>query len=100
MLWIACCALRRANRPLQTSYRMLRPRVIVFTQQDCPPCAWVKNFLSERGILFEERSIDSSVAVARELTQTYKSQSTPTVVIGDQVLIGYDPERLGQLLAQ
>jgi len=36
--------------------------------------------------------------VARELTQKYNSQSTPTVVIGDQVLIGYDPERLSQLL--
>jgi len=75
-------------------------KVIVFTQQDCPPCGWVKSFLSERGVEFEERSIDSGLAVVRELTQTYKSQSTPTVVIGDQVLIGYDPERLVQLLGQ
>ena len=75
-------------------------KVIVFTQQDCPPCGWVKSFLSERGVEFEERSIDSGLAVVRELTQTYKSQSTPTVVIGDQVLIGYDPERLVQLLGR
>lgn len=75
-------------------------KVIVFTQQDCPPCGWVKDFLSKRGVEFEERSIDSGFAVVRELTQTYKSQSTPTVVIGDQVLIGYDPERLVQLLGQ
>jgi glutaredoxin len=79
---------------------MTPSKVIVFTQQDCPPCGWVKNFLSERGVEFEERSIDSGVAVVRELTQTYKSQSTPTVVIGDQVLIGYDPERLVQLLGR
>ena len=75
-------------------------KVIVFTQQDCPPCDWVKNFLTERGVDFEERSIDSGSAAARELTQKYRSQSTPTVVIGDQVLIGYDPERLVQLLGQ
>jgi protein-disulfide isomerase len=49
---------------------------------------------------FEERSIDSGFAVVMELTQKYRSQSTPTVVIGDQVLIGYDPERLVQLLGQ
>jgi glutaredoxin len=73
-------------------------KVIVFTQEDCPPCGWVKNFLRQRGVEFEERSIDSGLSVARELTQKYRSQSTPTVVIGDQVLIGYDPERLGQLL--
>ena len=73
-------------------------KVIVFTQQDCPPCGWVKSFLAERGVDFEERSIDAGLAVVRELTQKYKSQSTPTVVIGDQVLIGYDPERLSQLI--
>ena len=49
---------------------------------------------------FEERSIDSGPAAARELTQKYKSQSTPTVVIGEEILIGYDPERLVQLLGQ
>jgi len=78
----------------------LQRKVIVFTQQDCPPCVWVKDFLTQRGVQFEERSIDSGMAVARELTQTFKSQSTPTVVIGDHVLIGYDPERLVQLLEQ
>jgi glutaredoxin len=77
---------------------MSQSKVIVFTQQDCPPCGWVKSFLAERGVDFEERSIDAGFAVVRELTQKYKSQSTPTVVIGDQVLIGYDPERLSQLI--
>jgi glutaredoxin len=79
---------------------MLQSKVIVFTQQDCPPCAWVKTFLSQRGVEFEERSIDAGFAVVRELTQKYKSQSTPTVVVGDEVLIGYNPERLAQLLGQ
>lgn len=79
---------------------MLQSKVIVFTQQDCPPCAWVKTFLVQRGVQFEERSIDAGFSVVLELTQKYKSQSTPTVVIGDEVLIGYNPERLAQLLGQ
>ena len=79
---------------------MLPSKVIVFTQQDCPPCAWVKNFLAQRGVQFEERSIEAGLSVVRELTQKYKSQSTPTVVIGDEVLVGYNPERLAQLLGQ
>jgi glutaredoxin len=35
-----------------------------------------------------------------ELVRTYKSRSTPTIVIGDQVMIGFDPDRLDQLLAE
>jgi glutaredoxin len=79
---------------------MSQSKVIVFTQQNCQPCSWVKNFLSQRGVEFEERSIDAGFSIVRELTQKYKSQSTPTVVIGDEVLIGYNPERLAQLLGQ
>ena len=79
---------------------MSQSKVVVYTQLDCLPCGWVKNFLAERGVEYEERSIDSGFAVVREMTQKYNSQSTPTVVIGDEVLIGYDPERLSQLLGQ
>lgn len=34
-----------------------------------------------------------------ELVRTYKSRSTPTIVVGEQVMIGFDPDRLDQLLA-
>ncbi len=29
--------------------------IIVYTQNDCPPCTFVKNYLNERQIDFEER---------------------------------------------
>ena len=34
-----------------------------------------------------------------ELVRTYKSQSTPTIVVGDQVMIGFDPDQLDRMLA-
>jgi len=30
----------------------------------------------------------------------YQSRSTPTLVIGDEVMIGFDPEQLEQILAR
>lgn len=35
-----------------------------------------------------------------DLVRKYKSNSTPTIVVGDQVMIGFDPERLDQMLAE
>jgi hypothetical protein len=35
-----------------------------------------------------------------ELVRKYRSQSTPTIVVGDEVIIGFDRERLDQLLAE
>lgn len=35
-----------------------------------------------------------------ELVRTYKSNSTPTIIVGDQVMIGFDPERLDKMLVE
>ena len=34
----------------------------------------------------------------RELVETYHSRATPTVVVGDEVVIGFDPQRIDELL--
>lgn len=31
--------------------------------------------------------------------EIYNSRSTPTIVVGDEVMIGFDPEQLDQMLA-
>ena len=33
-----------------------------------------------------------------ELVETYQSRATPTLVIGDEVIIGFDRERIEKLL--
>ena len=35
-----------------------------------------------------------------ELAEKYNSRSIPTVIIDDEVVVGFDPERLDQLLEQ
>jgi glutaredoxin len=34
-----------------------------------------------------------------ELTRTYQSRSTPTIIVGEEVMIGFDPDRLDKMLA-
>jgi glutaredoxin len=40
------------------------------------------------------------MSAVREMVGTYKSRATPTIVVGDEVMVGFDPERLQQLLAE
>lgn len=75
-------------------------RVLIFTQPDCLPCDAVKLFLEDRGVVCEEKDVVASPGVAREMVEKYRSRSTPTVVIGSEVLIGFDPERIDELLAR
>ena len=55
-------------------------------------------YLSERGIVFELKDVSVDYSAVRELITKYNSRSTPTIVVGEQVMIGFDPERLEQLL--
>jgi glutaredoxin-like YruB-family protein len=78
----------------------MKPRVVLFTQPDCPPCHVVKRFLEERGVAFEERDITLEPAAVRDLTGKYSSHSTPTLIIGEEVMIGFNPERLDEILGE
>ena len=35
----------------------------------------------------------------RELVR-YKSRATPTIVVGEEIMIGFDPERLEKMIAE
>jgi glutaredoxin-like YruB-family protein len=72
--------------------------IIVFSQPDCPPCEITKLFLKEHGISFVEKNIQVDQKARNELVKKYQSYSTPTIVIGDQVITGFDLDRLKLLL--
>ena len=56
----------------------------------------MKSYLSERGIDYEIRDVTMDTSAVRDLVR-YGSRSTPTLVIGDEVIIGFDPDRIDEL---
>jgi glutaredoxin len=77
-------------------------RIVFFTQPGCLSCELTKVFLQAKEIVFEERDISTDVDARRIMTEQHGSGETPTLVIfsGElqQVIIGFDPVRLDQLL--
>lgn len=72
-------------------------RVVLYSQPGCPPCFAAKRFLAARGVEFEYRDVQADPTALRELV-ALKSQSTPTIVVGEEVMVGFDPQRLEQML--
>ncbi len=72
--------------------------VIFFTQPGCPPCAFAKNYFDEHNIPYTLKDIQKDSKAKKELMTKYDSYSTPTFVINDQVIIGFDQERIIELL--
>ena len=53
-----------------------------------------------RGIEYEDRDVSTDAAAVEDLVYQYNSRSTPTLVVGDEVLIGFDPDEIDQLLSK
>jgi glutaredoxin len=73
-------------------------RVLLYSQPGCPPCYAAKLFLQVHEVPFEYKDVQADPAALRELMEL-NSRSTPTIVVGDEVMIGFDPDRLETLLA-
>jgi glutaredoxin len=74
------------------------PHIILFTQPGCLSCELMRIYLEAREVLFEERDISKDPDARRTMTETYGSNETPTMLIDGEVLIGFDPGLLDQIL--
>ena len=57
-------------------------------------------YLSQKGVAFVERNVSEDPAAIQELVGTYNSRGTPTIVIDDEVIIGFNRNRIDELLAK
>jgi len=60
----------------------------------------VKEFLSQKGIAFEEYDVSRDHAAAKELVNRTGQMGVPVTIIDDQTIIGFDQARLEQALSQ
>ena len=60
----------------------------------------VKEFLSQKGISFQERDVSVNQSYAQELVRSTGQMGVPVTVINGQSVVGFDQSRLEQLLSQ
>jgi hypothetical protein len=44
--------------------------------------------------------VRADLGALRDLVEKYQSRSTPTIIVDDRILIGFDPERFEKLLSE
>ncbi|UXR78956.1 MULTISPECIES: glutaredoxin domain-containing protein [unclassified Staphylococcus] len=70
--------------------------VIIYTQNDCPPCTFVKNYLTEHNVAFEERNIKD--ATYRNEMIAHDAFATPFILLDDEPIYQVDMDKLNQTL--
>lgn len=70
--------------------------IIVYTQNDCPPCTFVKNYLHERQIDFEERNIKNQQY--RNEMIDFDAFSTPFILLNGNPMYHVDLDEINKVL--
>ena len=78
-------------------------RIKIFALSTCPYCKRTKRFLSENGVDYEAIDVDLLDAaeqdrVLAEVEELTGKHSFPVVVVGSEVIVGHNEERLRQVL--
>jgi len=60
----------------------------------------VKEFLSQRGVNFEERDVSRNQSYAQELVANTGQMGVPVTIINGQIVVGFDRGRLEELITQ
>ncbi len=73
-------------------------KIKIYSTPFCPYCVSLKLFLEERGIKFEEIDIAKDEKAAQEIMTKTNQIGVPVLEVGDQIIIGFDKEKICKLL--
>lgn len=73
--------------------------VTIYTTPTCPWCRKTKNYLSGKEITYLEYNVAQDKGKAKEMVEKSGQMGVPVIVIGDQVIIGFDQSKLAKFLS-
>ncbi len=72
--------------------------ITIFTTQTCPYCHVAKSYLKERKVAYKEIDVSNDQAQAMRMIQKSGAMGVPQLWINNEVVIGFDRERIDMLL--
>ena len=72
--------------------------VKIYTTPACPYCFTLMEFLKEKGIEFEEIDAGQDPKAAEEMIEKSGQMGVPVIEIDDQIVVGFDKEKICKLL--
>jgi glutaredoxin-like YruB-family protein len=90
--------MRTARAEPARAERAIDKEVVVYTTSWCGWCRKTLAFLTEQGVAFENRDIEANEMWRDELEEKTGSSSIPVVEIDGEIIRGYNPTRMQELL--
>ncbi len=72
--------------------------VAIYSTPTCHFCQMSKEFFAEHGIEYTNYDVSKDLQRRQEMFEITNQMGVPVIVIGDDVVIGFDKEKLSELL--
>ena len=73
-------------------------KVTIYSTPTCHFCQMTKEFLKEKGIGYTEFDVARDLEKRQEMIQKSGQMGVPVIFVGDELIIGFDKERLASSL--
>ncbi|MDP2837707.1 MAG: glutaredoxin family protein [Candidatus Moranbacteria bacterium] len=74
------------------------PKVTIYSTPTCSYCKMTKTFFNEHNIEYVEKDISRDDKAREEAVAKSHQMSVPIIEIDDQIIVGFDQEKLSALL--
>ena len=79
---------------------MTDKEVVIYSTPTWPHCKRAKEYLSQKKITYLEYNVAGDKGKAKEMIQKSGQMGVPVIVIGDEIVVGFNQAKLDELLSK
>ena len=72
--------------------------VKVYSTPTCPYCKIAKEYLSSKGVTFQNIDVSADQAAGEEMIKISGQMAVPVIVVGGEVIVGFDKGAINKAL--
>ncbi|HUQ30118.1 MAG TPA: glutaredoxin domain-containing protein [Candidatus Paceibacterota bacterium] len=73
-------------------------KITIYSTPTCHFCHMTKDFLTEKGIGYTDYDVAHDLTKRQEMIQKSGQMGVPVIFIGDEMIIGFDKEKIASTL--
>ena len=70
----------------------------VYSTKTCPWCLLAKNYFTSKNIAFEDINVGEDQEKAQEMVKISGQMGVPVIKIDDEVIVGFDKDKIEKIL--
>lgn len=74
-------------------------KVTIYSTPTCGYCKAAKEFLTEKGVAFEDHDVSTDLEKRKEMVEKSGQMGVPVITVGEEMMVGFDEAKLTELLA-